>query len=399
MKKIHKCDIEHLAKIMDTIDIGIIYVDENEKIAFINNKAEEIRKISSKERIGTKVQECHNEKVRANVSKVIDQFRNGDHKSRHRTIRAGGRVFDNTYNVVLDDEDKFDGIVLVSQDITDKINLERELKRANEYLENKVRERTQEIEEAFEQLKVAQKHLVHGEKMNAMGKFISGLAHEINNPLDGIQNCIRTVKNEPDDKKQLDTYLDLSLEGLTKIELLVKRLLDYAKPHPSQKLDVNINKLLDDILVLVNIRLRDRNIKVQKNYESKRLILNGDPNYLEQIFMNLILNASDAMDNGGTLTISTKNQDEFNVHVMIKDTGSGIPEKNIDKIFDPFFTTKQQIKGTGLGLYLSYNAVKEHKGEIKVKSELNRGTEFEITLPKININEESRFEHNEAELT
>lgn len=115
--------------------------------------------------------------------------------------------------------------------------------------------------------------------------------------------------------------------------------------------------------------------------------------------MNLILNASDAMDNGGTLTISTKNQDEFNVHVMIKDTGSGIPEKNIDKIFDPFFTTKQQIKGTGLGLYLSYNAVKEHKGEIKVKSELNRGTEFEITLPKININEESRFEHNEAELT
>lgn len=371
---------EDLVEIMDSLDIGIIYVDKENRFAFVNKAGEDIRYIKAADRIGKSVLECHSKGVKEKVVNDMHSFQKGDYASRHKMIKSKGKYFDNSYNVVKDQTAKFKGVVLVSQDITEKIRLEKELKKANEELEKKVEERTKEITAAYEKLKIAHDQLMQSEKMAAIGQFVSGVAHEINNPLDGIQNCIRAVMNKPGNLSLSNDYLPLALEGLFKIEIVVKRLLDYARPHSKEKIKVDVNELISNSLELTKFRIKKKKIDLQLKLSEEPLYLYGEPHYLGQVFVNLIMNAYDAVHEEGKLSISTEQIDD-NVVIIIEDNGEGISEENLTKIFDPFFTTKQKDNGTGLGLYLSYNVIKEHNGEITVKSKLKKGTEFEISLP------------------
>ncbi len=371
---------EDLIEILDSLEVGIIYVDKENRFAFVNKAGEEIRNIKSAERIGKSVLDCHSQRVRTKVVDDMHAFKMGDYASRHKMIKSKGKYFDNTYSVVKSENEKFKGVVLVSQDVTEKIGLEGELKKANEELERKVEERTKEIKDAYEKLKIAHDQLMQSEKMAAIGQFVSGVAHEINNPLDGIQNCIRAVMNKPGDLSLADDYLPLALEGLFKIEIVVKRLLDYARPHSKEKIKVDVNELIISSLGLTKFRLKQKSIKIETKLEENTHHIYGEPHYLGQVIVNMIMNAVDAVDENGKLIISTK-QSNDKLIITFEDNGSGISQENLKRIFDPFFTTKEKENGTGLGLYLSYNVVKEHGGDIIAESKLNKGTKFTISLP------------------
>lgn len=383
MPKSDYADKEVLTYLLDCLSVGVIFVDQNNNLAFINKAGEQIRNISSKERLGTSVLNCHHQKVHNKVTDDLDSFNRGDYSSRHKVIKSNGKYFDNTYNVVKDNEGNFLGVTLLSQDVTEKKHLEIELQETNSQLEHMVKERTEEIKSAYEKLKVAEKQLMQSEKMAAIGQFVSGLAHEINNPLDGIQNCIRAVMAEPEDEDQTKVFLPLALEGLYKIEILVKQLLDYAKPKSQEMKICNISNILEESISLTRFKLKEKQIQLITDYKLDRFKIHGEAQYLGQVFVNLILNAVDAMDKKGKLIIKFDGNNE-KAFIKIIDDGCGISKENIKRIFDPFYTTKQKKNGTGLGLYLSYNVIKAHGGDIFVNSKVNSGSEFIIELPLAN---------------
>ncbi|MCZ7602828.1 MAG: PAS domain S-box protein [Ignavibacteriales bacterium] len=388
-------DKRNLVDILDSLEVGVVYVDHENRFAFVNSAGEEIRGICSEERLGTSILQCHSERIHGKVLDDLKAFHSGEYATRHKMIKSKGRYFDNNYSVVKDDEGNFKGVVLVSQDVTEKVELEKELKKANEELEKKIKERTIEIKTAYEKLKMAQRQLMQSEKMAAIGQFVSGVAHEINNPLDGIQNCIRMVLGDLDNKQQAEEYLPLAMEGLFKIEVLVRRLLDYAKPHSDEKVKVNIHDVIDDAIELTKFKLKKKGVAIQKRYNHEPLFIYGETHYLSQVFVNLILNSFDAMEQEGFITIETYLENNKNVKINVKDNGVGVSEKDQAKVFNPFFTTKQKNNGTGLGLYLAYNVISEHAGKIEFNSKLDEGSEITIMLPF--FNEENLIVKQETE--
>lgn len=245
---------------------------------------------------------------------------------------------------------------------------------------------------AYRDIKHTQEKLIQSEKMAAIGKLAAGIAHEINNPLDGIQNCIKAIIKNPNDIELMERYLLLVQDGLIRIENTVQKLLDFARQHTRNFSSVNINKVLEKTIGLVEENLKMNKITLKKRFSILPEIF-ADPEALNQVFLNIVLNAIDAMPNDGEILITT-DSDKESVSISIIDTGCGIPQENLNKIFDPFFSTKKIGKGTGLGLAVSLSIVKEHNGDIKVESRAPRpselgtpagedkGSKFTVILPK-----------------
>lgn len=246
----------------------------------------------------------------------------------------------------------------------------------NMELENKSRS----LGEAYANLKETQEHLLQSEKLASIGTLAAGVAHEINNPLDGIQNCMRTIINEPGNQEQTLRYLKLASDGLVRIDNIVRKLLDFARQSDLNMGHVNIKEVILKALELVAHRIDEQGIILTQRFDRDIPLILGDGRYLQQVFLNIILNAVDAMPRGGSLTIIGKNE-PYKVSISIIDTGCGIPAENLERIFDPFFTTKGVGEGTGLGLSVSLGIVKEHKGNIRVESEINKGSTFTVILP------------------
>jgi two-component system NtrC family sensor kinase len=157
-------------------------------------------------------------------------------------------------------------------------------------------------------------------------------------------------------------------------------MLSFSKPDQEQRQPVDINTVIDEILLLHEKQLRENDIKIASTFSEEIGRVNASKNQLRQVFLNIVANARDAMANGGTLTVTTGGDGE-NVVIEITDTGTGIKEEHLDKIFDSFFTTKGEVKGVGLGLSVCYGFIKDHGGDIVVKSQEDTGTTFVITLP------------------
>ncbi len=174
------------------------------------------------------------------------------------------------------------------------------------------------------------------------------------------------------------------LNAIQKIEKVVIGLLNFSRRDDYHIKPFNLQETIDRALSLVEYKLEKSNIEVEKDYEKSLKIYYGDSQHIEQVIINLVLNAVDSMPQGGKLLISTSFNNSAAL-IGIQDNGIGISPENIDKIFDPFFTTKEPGKGTGLGLSVSYNIIKEHGGDISVESEVNRGTKFIVSLP-LNLN-------------
>ena len=228
-------------------------------------------------------------------------------------------------------------------------------------------------------------------RMATIGELASGVAHEIRNPLAGIQGAIQILAEGFPKEDPRTQVTDEIQKQIHKLERLVRDLLNYAKPVPANYLPTDINGLVDKVLsFFVTQRGMPADYKIEKKLFSSLPRTLIDPSSMEQAFLNIILNAQKAMPKGGTFTVSTvaltqrkdDGKEVREVQIIFEDTGVGIPGENLPKIFNPFFSTRSD--GTGLGLAITKNIVEQHGGRIKVESQVNMGTKFVITLPAIN---------------
>jgi CheY-like chemotaxis protein len=253
-----------------------------------------------------------------------------------------------------------------------------------------------------------EQQLLQAQKMEALGYLSAGIIHDFNNILTGILNYANLIKLTNSDDK-VENNANQIIRCVEMATNLTKNLLLFTKKHPYETKLVDLNIIVDSIYKII-VKTFPENIRIFKETSKVKLLSNVNVNQIEQVLMNILINAKDAMPLGGQIFIKTEEQaindpmdnkiKDFAV-ISITDTGIGIPKDNINKIFDPFFTTKEIGKGTGLGLSIAYNIVNQHKGFINVYSEVNRGTTFRIYLPfykDIKEIDESFSHHPTAEL-
>lgn len=354
--------------IIKSISSGLISVDQDRKITFFNSAAESILGFEAKEAI----------------NKTIDQiFPNGESDQVLPTANGKNRPIVSQEAVVthkngrkvhigfshtpwVDSEDSRLGTIITFRDISETKQMQIEM--------------------------------VRMDRLASLGVLAAGIAHEIRNPLAGIKTIVQTLEEEVASDHPHREYLQRILRQVNRLDELLKTFFSYARPRPPIKKLNQVPDIFHEVTVLLGKRLSSEHIKFEEEYDKGLKPVYVDLNQILQVFLNLIINALDAMPNGGSLKISAQNitavpshidrrgkaykepRDEVNfVAVIISDTGVGIRHEHLDSIFDPFFTTKPQ--GTGLGLSIVYRIIEEHGGEINVTSDLEKGTNFRLLLP------------------
>ncbi len=263
-------------------------------------------------------------------------------------------------------------LTTVMTDITAHKRLENQVREYNSNLERLVEERTAELH-------TAQQQLIHSEKLASLGRMAASVAHEISNPLSAISGYLGVLEENisPDhpDRKVLQAIQ----EGTAYLFTLLRQLRDFSRPPMQTRVPVAVNTTVERVLRLTNKQLSHSKIEVERKLCSDLPTINASASQLEQVFLNLVINAVDAMPEGGVLTVCTKYRGD-QVCVEFKDTGTGIPNEHLDRIFEPYFTTKGE-NGTGLGLAISHRVLREHNGNIFVESRLDEGSTFVVELP------------------
>jgi two-component system NtrC family sensor kinase len=239
--------------------------------------------------------------------------------------------------------------------------------------------------------RTAQQQLGQSEKLAAIGRLAAGVAHEINNPLTGVMTFAHLMRDKPNLDSQDREDLTLIIRETTRVREIVRALLDFARESPSRMRKLDLTEVLQHLMTLLRSQKAFSNIQVELRVEEPMPAVFGDANQLQQVLLNLALNACEAMPEGGRLRIDARSK-ETQVVVAISDTGYGIPPENLEIIFDPFFTTKPVGKGTGLGLSVSYGIVKQHRGELQVESQLGEGSTFRVILPGMPMDGGARIE-------
>lgn len=267
----------------------------------------------------------------------------------------------------------------------ERLDYERKLERYNEELEVLVKQRTNELERTLQELKERQNQLIESEKLASLGLLSAGIAHEINNPLNfitgGYYGLLDVVESTDVPKEKFNLYMDAIREGVERTTKIVKGLNQYTRSGDSYDEKIDIEEMLENCLVILSHSLRDK-ISVKKEFGVGPVFIQGNSGKIHQVFLNLITNAIQSMENhGGELTVSA-NIERDSVFIKIKDTGIGIQKEHLSQIETPFFTTKEPGKGVGLGLSIAYKMIKEHKGSIVAHSEWGKGSTFVIQFPK-----------------
>ncbi len=228
--------------------------------------------------------------------------------------------------------------------------------------------------------KKLEQQIQNSEKLASVGKLAAGVAHEINNPLGGILNCLYNLRKGTVSPARQEEYLASMEDGLRRVQKIVRQLLDFSQQHEPELSSTDINVVVERVLVLTNHALLANQIRLDKQLRPDLPELMVDRHMIEQVLMNLILNAVQAIKGGGTITIRTR-VIEGTCQIDVEDTGCGIPPNVLPRIFDPFFTTKETGEGTGLGLSVSLGIIERHGGQIRVDSEVGKGTVFTVCLP------------------
>ncbi len=229
-------------------------------------------------------------------------------------------------------------------------------------------------------LEDTRKRAVNAEKLASLGTLSAGVAHEINNPLTGILTSAHMVLKALPKNHKCREDLEIIISETIRCRDIVRGLLDFSRSSAAEKKPVRVEAVIDKTLTLVKQRIKDEGVSIDAVFDPAVPAVSADENRLEQVFLNITLNALEAMKGGGRLSIRAKQAGGF-VNIEFSDTGCGIPEKNINAVFDPFFTTKEAGQGTGLGLAVSYGIIKEFDGQISIESAEGKGTMVTIKLP------------------
>jgi len=247
--------------------------------------------------------------------------------------------------------------------------------------DEEIQKRSTALERANQELRETQVQLIQTEKLSSLGRLAAGVAHELNNPLTGVMTFSHLLlKNAQDEATKRD--LEIIIRETTRCREIIKGVLDFARQNPPQRKLCYINGVIEKTLSLLQHQAVFHNITIERKLNELLPQIWIDENQIEQVVMNIALNAAEAMNGQGILSVSSGvSQGGDFVEVRVSDTGMGIPQENLSKIFDPFFTTKDPQRGTGLGLSVSYGIIQKHHGDIIVESEVGKGTTFTVRLP------------------
>jgi signal transduction histidine kinase len=240
-----------------------------------------------------------------------------------------------------------------------------------------------ELKERDDRLEHAKKQLIQSEKMSAFGQMSAGIAHEVKNPLAGILGYAQLAKKKATPESGLDKYIEIIEKETKRCKDIVENLMRFARQEKTEFTDFDLNRVVQDSVALVDHQITITGIKLERSFAPDGTIptMYGNGNQVQQVLTNLMLNAQQAMKDKGTITVSTQKGQDGWAEVLVADNGCGIPKENLEKIFEPFFTTKPAGQGTGLGLAVTFGIIQGHKGQIKVDSEVGKGTTFTVCLP------------------
>jgi len=341
--------------IIESINIGLLAVDLRGRVTRLNSALEHILDLRRDEAVSKRVEDLFSEDFADTLKQVLgkDGWRLKEIRNIYkiRTATLQGRTL--VLNIAiapLQDSHEQTGALVVLEDVTSRIRLEEQLQQR--------------------------------EKLSSIGLLAAGVAHEVNTPLTGVSSYTQMLLGmlpETDPKHALLQKVRRQADRATDI---VNNLLNFSRTGSATEFgEVNVNRVLDDTLQLLEPQLIRNQIQIVRAYDADAPAVFGNSGKLQQVFTNLLLNARDAIPDGGKITISTKPTGDHSLTVEVTDSGIGIAPENVSKIYDPFYTTKGVGRGTGLGLAVSYGIVQEHSGHITVESTPGRGTTFRITLP------------------
>jgi PAS domain S-box-containing protein len=351
----------YLQSVLYSSDAAIMVIDKDEKIVNWNKGAQDIFGYSEKEIIGKPSSFLLPPEKK--FKEELEYIKRGTIKNgflkipeTERINKSGKRIpIQLNVTLITDGKNNYTGRTVIIKD-------------------------TSEVQELKQQVN-------QSEKLAVIGQLAAGVAHEIGNPLTAISSLVQILQRKATDQFVSQQLINIK-ENIDRISKIVRELVDFSRTPSYQKEIVLITDILKTAIGIVRYDKRVKSVDFKTEFSAEIPAINIVPDQLLQIFVNILLNALDAMDGNGTVTVRTYKDLDY-IYTEIQDNGCGIDEKNIDKIFNPFFTTKKVGKGTGLGLSVSYGIVKKFKGDILIKSKVNKGSTFIIKLP-INDNQDWR---------
>jgi signal transduction histidine kinase len=246
----------------------------------------------------------------------------------------------------------------------------------------KLSARNTELEHALDQLRSAQEEIVRNERLAVAGKMTAQLSHEINNPIHNIQSLLESSLKKVKKTDDIFEIISIAQEEVNRMATLTRQMLDFSRGNTVQdrRQTFDVGPLLNEIVLTYRNQLGERQIGIGLSVADSLPPIHGSKDRLKQVFVNLIVNAADAIIPPGSITLSGRRTGDF-ITIRVTDTGCGIHPDHLGKIFDAFFTTKKEVSGVGLGLFVSYGIVQQHGGDIHVSSEPGKGTTFTVELP------------------
>jgi PAS domain S-box-containing protein len=335
--------------IIESIDVGVLASNLEQKVESWNSAMEKIYGMPRSEAVGKRLAEIFPSELLQDLPLPDEPRREKSlYKFRLNNKASQVRIVNVSTVPLLEKDDQVIGRLLIFTDLTERVNLEEQLLQA--------------------------------EKLSSIGVLAAGVAHEVNTPLAVITSQAQMLlRQTPPDDPRFSTLEKVIKQGFRASEI-VNSLLKFSRVSGSERGELDLNRILRETLALVEPMLRSARINVNVQLASELPPVYGNAGKLQQVFMNLILNARDAMPRGGDLTLATESENST-VAIEVADSGSGISPEHLRRIFDPFFTTKSANRGTGLGLAVSYGIVHEHAGTIRVDSAVGRGTTFRVEFP------------------
>ena len=362
-----------LKAIFSSMEQGVVFIDDQNRIAYYNPAAEKIRDIKIDQVLGQSILDCHPQKAHSKVLQIIEDLKSGKMKGHQRMNiqMVEKKFFDNIYSAVWDPDNKYLGIIVVTQEVTQRKQAEEDLK------------------EALKKLEVANEELKRIDKMK--DDFLSNVSHELKTPMISVMGYIGMMLKEKVGflNDQQRKFLEISYKNLLKLGKNIDDLLDLAKLGIQKESwvfePIDLVKTIEFSCSTVEPLAKEQQIQLDAQLPSEPVKISGVEDKLNQLFDNLLTNAIKYNRQGGRIRVSLDQDSEF-VFTHIADTGVGISYQSLKEVFTRHFQEKTKplgnTKGLGIGLSLVQEIVKLHQGEIQIESELGKGTTFTVRLPK-----------------